>query len=204
MSEGWAGWVEAHELPAAEHLRTAAEILRRPRRQRSGVRCGVKRRKRRRNAAARDAADIAAAAAFLARINGTPPRDVLAEAAAEPSRDREATARRRAAIDVLRALGLQDLITGGQSGVVFDANMGVLEPVRDVAERAALDRRYVAERSERLAEQGRTIVNRSRVQLAERRRAGGWTGGSHPGRPGRTMPPGAGTSRLAARSALRR
>ena len=39
----------------------------------------------------------------MGRVNGTPPRDVLAEAAAgEPFRDREAAARRRAAIDALR------------------------------------------------------------------------------------------------------
>ena len=74
---------------------------------------------------------------------------------------------------MLRPLGLADVITGGQSGVIFDAHRGVLEPVPDVAERAALDRRYEAERAERLAEQGRAILNRSRVQLAERRRARG-------------------------------
>ena len=98
---------------------------------------------------------------------------MLAGAAAEPFRDREAAARRRAAIDVLRPLGLADVITGGQSGVIFDANMGMLEPVPDVAERAELDRIYEAERSERLAEEGRAIINRSRVQLEERLRARG-------------------------------
>jgi hypothetical protein len=171
---GWAGWVEAHELPASEHLRTVGEILSAPpspeeRRalRREQAEAEAKR------ASAADSADNAAAAAFMARVNGTPPRDVLAGAAAEPFRDREAAARRRAAIDALRPLGLADVITGSQSGVIFDANMGILEPVPDVAERAALDRRYEAERSERLAEQGRAIVNQARVQLEERLRARG-------------------------------
>jgi hypothetical protein len=123
-------------------------------------------------ASAADTADNAAAAAFMAQINGTPPRDVLAEAAAEmPFRDREAAARRRAAIDVLRPLGLADVVTGFQSGVVFDANMGVLEPVPDVAQRAAMDRQYVSGRSERQAEERREAVNRARGELLARRRA---------------------------------
>ncbi len=100
-------------------------------------------------------------------------RELPAAGLLEPFRDRESAARRRAAIDVLRPLGLADVITGGQSGVILDANMGVLEPVPDVAQRAALDRTYEAERSERLAEEGRAIVNRARVQLQERLRARG-------------------------------
>ena len=174
MTEGWAGWVEDHELPAGRHLRTVAEIVSAPpspeeRRalQREQAEAEAKR------ASAADTADNAAAAAFMARVNGTPPRDVLAEAAVEPFRDREAAARRRAAIDVLRPLGLADVITGGQSGVIFDANMGILEPVPDVAERAELDRMYEAGRSARMAEEGRAIVNRARVQLEERLRARG-------------------------------
>jgi hypothetical protein len=174
MSEGWAAWVEDHELPAARQLRSVAEILSAPpspeeRRalRREQAEAEAKR------ASARDTADNAAAAAFMARINGTPPRDVLAEAAVEPFRDREAAARRRAAIDVLRPLGLADVITGGQSGVILDANIGVIEPVPDVAQRAELDRQYEAERSERLAEEGRAIVNRARMQLEERYRARG-------------------------------
>jgi hypothetical protein len=110
----------------------------------------------------------------MGRVNGTPPRDVLAEAAAgEPFRDREAAARRRAAIDALRPLGLADVITGGQSGVVFDANMGILEPEPDVAQRAALDRQYVFERAERQAEERREAVNRARGELLARRRTRG-------------------------------
>ena len=74
---------------------------------------------------------------------------------------------------MLRPLGLADVITGGQSGVIFDANMGILEPVPDVAERAELDRSTRPSRSERMAEEGRAIVNRARVQLEERLRARG-------------------------------
>ena len=51
--------------------------------------------------------------------------------------------------------------------------MGILEAPQDVAQRAELDRRYEAERSERVAEEGRAIVNRSRVELEERLRARG-------------------------------
>ena len=113
MSEGWAAW----ELPASAHLRSVSEILLAPpspeeRRalRREQAEAEAKR------ASAADTADNAAAAAFMGRVTATPPRDVLAEAAAgEPFRDREAAARRRAAIDVLRPLGLADVITGGQS-----------------------------------------------------------------------------------------
>ena len=124
-------------------------------------------------ASAADTADNAAALQFMARVNGTPPRNPLA--AAEPAgRDREAAARRRAAIDVLKPHGLQDVITGQPGAVpILDANMGILEPVPDVAERAELDRRYAFERSEREAEERRAIVNRARVQLQERLRARG-------------------------------
>jgi hypothetical protein len=85
MNEGWAGWVGTHELPASKHLRTVAEILAAPP-------TPAKRRAERREqaeaearrASARDAADSAAAAQFVARANGTPPRDVLAEAGRDP------------------------------------------------------------------------------------------------------------------------
>jgi hypothetical protein len=175
MNEVWAGWVEAHELPGSAHLRTVAEIL-------SAPATAEERRAERREeaeaeakrASAADTADNAAAQGFMARMNGHAPLDPLTAAAAEPpGRDRETAARRRAAIDLLRPHGLQDVVTGFQSGVVFDANMGVLEPPRDVAQQAALDRRYEAERSERLAEERRAIVNRSRAQLAERLQARG-------------------------------
>ena len=169
MAEGWAAW----ELPAAGHLRTVAEILSAPPspEERRALRREQAEAEARRASAA-DTADNAAAAAFMGRINGTPPRDVLAEAAAgEPFRDREIAARRRAAIDVLRPLGLADVITGGQSGVVLDANMGILEPEPDLAQRAAMDRQYVFERSERQAEERRSVVNRARAQLQARYRA---------------------------------
>ena len=91
---------------------------------------------------------------------------------------RSGTARRRpgarAAIDALRPLGLADVITGGWSGTVLDANMGILEPVPDVAQRAEMDRRYEFERSEREAAECNRAVERYRQQLDERRRARGW------------------------------
>jgi hypothetical protein len=172
MTEGWAGWVEDHELPASRQLRSVAEIV-------SAPPTPAERRAERREqaeaearrASAQDAADSAAAAQFMARTNGTPPRDQLAGAAAEPFRDREAAARRRAAIDVLRPLGLADVITGGQSGVIFDANMGVLEPPQDEPARAAMDRQYEFERSQREADARNRLVARAKVQLGERRRA---------------------------------
>ena len=169
MSEGWAAW----ELPASEHLRTVGEILAAPespeeRRARRRVEAEAEARR----ASALDAADNTAAAGFMARLNGHAARDPLAAATAgEPFRDREAAVRRRAAIDALRPLGLADVITGGSSGAVLDANMGILEPMQDEAQRAELDRRYAFARSEREAEEGRAIVNRSRAQLAERYRA---------------------------------
>jgi hypothetical protein len=174
MSEGWAGWVEDHELPASRHLRTVAEIV-------SAPPTPTERRAERREqaeaearrASARDAADNAAAAQFVARINGTPPREPLADAAAEPFRDREAAARRRAAIDILKRHDLQDVILGGQSGVILDANIGVIEPVPDVAQRAELDRQYEFERSEREAAERNRVVGRARAQLEERYRARG-------------------------------
>jgi hypothetical protein len=176
-SAGWAGWVEAHELPVSAHLRSLGEILSAPptaEERRAQRREQAEQEQRR--AAVLDAADASATQGFIARMNGHAPRDPLAEAAAEPFGGRDASRRRRAAIDVLRPLGLADVITGGQSGVILDANMGVLEPVPDVAQRAGLDRQYEAERSERLAEEGRAIVNRSRVQLQARRRAAGLDG----------------------------
>jgi hypothetical protein len=115
-----------------------------------------------------------ATAAFRARVNGTPPRNVLAEAAAEPFRDREAATRRRAAIDILRRHDLEDVITGASSGVIFDANMGVVEPQRDVAQRAALDRRYEAARSEREAAERNRAIEQYRQAWDERMRARGW------------------------------
>ena len=128
--EGWAAW----ELPASEHLRTVAEILSAPpapeeRRalRREQAEAEAKR------ASAADTADNAAAAGFMARLNGHAPRDPLAVAAAgEPFRDREAARpapgrdRRAAAAGP----GGRDHGRRG-SGVILDANMGILEPVPD-------------------------------------------------------------------------
>ena len=170
MSEGWAAW----ELPASQHLRSVAEIL-------SAPETPAERRARRREeaeeeakrASAADTADNAAAAAFMARVNGTPPRNPLA-AAEPPGRDREAAARRRAAIDVLKPHGLQDVITGQPGAVpILDFNMGIIEPVPDVAERAAMDRQYEFERSEREADVRNRYVRAAAAQLAERYRARG-------------------------------
>jgi hypothetical protein len=180
MSET-AGWIP-DELPAAEHLRTVAEILSAPpspeeRRalRREQAEAEAKR------ARAQDSGDSAAAAAFIARVTGTPPRDVLAEAAAEPFRDREAHARRRAAIEVLRPLGLEDVLTGGSSGVIFDANMGVIEPEPDVAQRAAMDFDYETRRSAERAEEGRRFVEDIKTRRRAAQRPVAIRSASHPG-----------------------
>jgi hypothetical protein len=166
------GWVEAHELPASEHLRTVAEILSAPpspeerraeRREQAEAEA--------RRASAADTADNAAAAAFMARVNGTPPRNPLA-AAEPPGRDREAAARRRAAIDVLKPHGLQDVITGQPGAVpILDFNMGIIESAPDLAQRAAMDRQYECERSQREADVRNRYVRAAAAQLAERYRA---------------------------------
>jgi len=165
MSEGWAAW----ELPASEHLRTVAEVLRAgptpEERARLKLEDDEKKAERSR---VQDAVFADDTVAFRARINGTPAHTPLASAAAEPFRDREAAARRRAAIEILKAHDLADVITGGASGCVLDPNVGILEPVRDEAQRAELDRAYESGRAEREAEWGRREVNRYRAQLAER------------------------------------
>lgn len=170
------GWLTAAEdVPASQHLRSVTAILaegptsREERDAERRAQAGAEAARGR----AQDAEDIAATAAFRARVNGTPPRNVLAEAAAEPFRDREAAGRRRAAIEVLRQHGLADVITGGSSGCVMDANMGVLEPVCDQRARDAMDRQYEFERSEREAEARTRAVNGFRAQLDERLRARG-------------------------------
>jgi hypothetical protein len=172
MNEGWAGWVEEPpELPAGKFARSVAEVAlpqsRAERQQAEGeARAG------------RDspAADSDAAVAFMARVNGTSPRSSpLAQAVAEPFRDREALDDRRRAIEALKPLGLAHVIVGGQSGCVLDANMGILEPLQDERARAAMDRQYEFERSARAADERNRIVARSRVQLEERLRARGLT-----------------------------
>lgn len=172
MSEGWAGW----ELPASEHLRTVTEILTAPetaeeRRQTRREEAAAEAKR----ASAQDSADNAAAAGFMARLNGHALQDPLAAAAVEPpGRDREAAARRRAAIDLLKPHGLQDVITGQPGSlVILDANIGILEAPPDESARAELDRRYELQRSEREREDRCRAVDGYRVSLDERRRAAG-------------------------------
>ena len=169
MTESWAGW----ELPGSEHLRTVAEILQAP------ASPEERRQVRREEAAAearraevRDVSDATDAAAFMAKVNGSAAvSNPLEAASAEPFRDREAASRRRAAIEVLRPLGLQDVITGGASGAVLDVNLGILEPAPDVAQRARMDYEYEAARAEVEASSRRRAVDRYRERLDERYRA---------------------------------
>ncbi len=180
------GWIsEAQELPVSQHLRSVAEILNAP--PTAAERRQLKREQdeqARRRADVADAASAASARGFIAAMNGTPPRDVLAEAAREPFRDREQAARRRAAIDVLRPLGLADVISGYQSGTVWDYNMGELQAPQDESARAAMDRQYVFERSQREAEERTRAVDQARVQLRARLRSRGLGGAvSHRSRP---------------------
>jgi hypothetical protein len=169
-------WLEAHELPAAEHLRTTAEILFGP--PTPGER---EARRREKDAAAaergavQDAVDAADATTFRAKMNGAPAHNPLAEAAAEPFRDREAAARRRAAIEALRPLGLADVITGGTSGAVLDVHLGILEREPDLAARAAMDRQWESGRAEREYADRRRAVDQYRENLGARIRARGWS-----------------------------
>jgi hypothetical protein len=106
-------------------------------------------------------------AAFMARVNGHAARNPLAEASAEPVRDRHEAARKRAAADILRQYGLQDVIQGVPAAF-WDANMGILESPPDEAQRAEMDRRYEFERSERRAEERRRAVDGYRERLDAR------------------------------------
>jgi hypothetical protein len=165
-----AGW----ELPAGEHLRGVAEIL--------AAGPGPEERHRLRQAeaaaeakrteakdAVRDAADSADAMVFVARVNGMVAHNPLA--AADAPRDREAASRRRQAIEVLKPLGLADVVTGGNSGAVLDVNLGILEPAPDLAQRARMDYEYEAARAEVEASSRRRAVDRYRERLDERYRA---------------------------------
>ena len=161
------GW----ELPAGGQARTVAEILQAP------ASPEERRQLRREEAAAEerraevaDIADAADTVAFRALVNGTPPRDVLAGALAEPFRDREESARRRRARDILREHGLADVL-GASSGAVFDPHLGILEPAPDVAQRARMDYEYEAARAEVEASSRRRAVDRYRERLDERYRA---------------------------------
>jgi hypothetical protein len=172
---GWAGWLEAHELPASENLRTVAEVLSAPptAAERAQLRAEAAEAEAKR-AVVQDVADSAAAAQFIAQVNGTPARDPLAAGAAEPFRDREALGDRKRAIELLKPHGLAHVVTGYRSGVVIDPNMGVLEVPQDERARAELDRRYESQRAEReIAARNRT-VDRYRERMGERRRARGW------------------------------
>ena len=163
----------------SEHLRTVAEILSAPEipEERRARKAELAEAEAKRTSAA-NPANGTAEAQFRARVNGHTPRNPLA--VAEPlGRDREAATRRRAAIDALRPLGLADVITGGWSGAVLDANMGILEPVQDEAQRAELDRQYAFQRSEREAAERCRTVERYRQDLDERRRVAGLDGVSY-------------------------
>jgi hypothetical protein len=176
---GWAGWLEPREMPAGAAARSISEIL-------AAGPTAAERAQIRREAAeeeakraeVRDVADAMATAAFRAQVNGrTVPgvADVLAGAAGRDALDREEHDRRRAAVRVLREHGLEDVL-GVATGFVQDANLGLLSPADDARSRAAradMDRQYAFARSEREAEERRAVVNRSRVQLEERRRAAG-------------------------------
>jgi hypothetical protein len=80
--------------------------------------------------------------------------------------------RRHQAKEILRRYGLEDVITGGASGVVFDLNLGCLEPERDVAQRSATDFEdaEAARLVKRMAEDRRYIesISRSRSPFARR------------------------------------
>ena len=160
------GW----ELPAGGQARTVAEILQAPA-------SPEERRQLRREAATeearraevRDAADSADAMVFVARVNGMVAHNPLA--AADAPRDREAASRRRQAIEVLKPLGLADVVTGGNSGAVLDVNLGILEPAPDLAQRARMDYEYEAARAEVEASSRRRAVDRYRERLDERYRA---------------------------------
>jgi hypothetical protein len=177
MTEGWAGWPEAHELPVSEHLRTVAEVLASPptpEERRQAKREQAEAAERREEL--RDVADSVAAAAFRAQVNGRAPRgvaDVLAGAAAGDALDREEHDRRRAAVRILRQHGLEDVL-GVPSGTVWDANMGELAPEPDPAERARLNLAYEIGRSEREVAARNRAVEQYRQHLDERTRARGW------------------------------
>jgi len=176
--QGWAAWEGAllavHGLPVAEAPRTVAEILAAPpsaeeRRQLRAEETAAEERR----AEVRDRHDSEAAQAFMRAVNGTLARttgDVLADGSRDPV-GRADAGRRRAAIEALRPLGLDDVITGGDSGCVLDPNVGIIEAPRDMAQRAAMDREYEFRRAEvEVAERNRA-VDRYRERLEERWRA---------------------------------
>lgn len=168
---GW--WPE--ELPAAQHARSITEILNAPssRADRDQLRLEREAEADRRARAA-DAAAAADNMRFAAMAAGRPAVDPLAAARSDiPFRDQQTAIRRRSAIEVLRSHGLEDVITGGDSGCIFDPNLGLLEPQRDTAERDRMNFEYESGRSERESSANTAYVNRSRARLDERLRAAG-------------------------------
>lgn len=143
-----AGWIP-NELPAGTLARrTLAEVALPP----SPAERAAQREEARNSSAPPDTGSGADEANFIARMNGHAPRDRLAEAAAEsPGRDRAELDDQKRAAEVLKPFGLAHVIRGGQSGVILDANIGAIEPVPDVAQRAAMDRDYEFQRSQREA-----------------------------------------------------
>ena len=139
MTEGFAGWVPDEDASSPGQLAvftfetdTFAE--------REAARAEEAERKAQRDRA-RDAASGAETQAWLMRLRGEQPPGVdevlgRPDAALPGAGEQD---RRRRAREILRSYGLEDVITGGQSGVILDANIGVLEPVRDVAQRSAGD-----------------------------------------------------------------
>lgn len=165
---GWAGW-EVQELPAGKFARELAGVVLPPSRAERDMR-----REEAKDASARAAGNGMEEAGFIARMNGHALRDPLAEAAAGSfGRDRGALDDRKRAIEALRPLGLAHVVTGGQSGCILDANMGILEPAPDSAQRAEMDRQYQFERSQREADERTRYIGAVAAQLNERLRSRG-------------------------------
>jgi hypothetical protein len=175
IATGWTG-EPVQELPASQHVRMLAEVLADGPTTR-GMRDAERAERAEAQARAdhaKDSADMAAAEAFMRSVNGSQPRNVLAEAMrGDAGIDREQMQRRRAAIEILKRHDLADQIAGHQSGVVF-SEFGVYEPPKDERATAAMDRTYELERSEREAEARNRAVAQYRVQLDERMRARGY------------------------------
>lgn len=170
------GWVESHEMPASRELRSLADILAAPpsTREQRDIERAERVEAEERSGRAQLHADAVETEMFLHRLRGTTPKSVLDQALHEPFRDNQAAIRRRAAIDALRPLGLSDVITGGfDSGVILDANVGVVEPVRDERAVAQMNQDYEFERSQRAAEERTRAVAQFKTKLDERWRARG-------------------------------
>ena len=165
ITEGWG----TDELPASVALRSVLSGESSPEERRALRREQAEADVRR--ARAQDTADSAAAAVFMARMRGETVHgvaDVLAGAAgARDGLDVDAHSRRREAVAILRRHGLADVL-GAPSGVVLDANLGVLERPVDERARARLDFEYESGRSERAAEARRAYVDGLKVSRRSR------------------------------------